>query len=230
MASPKPDKTSDNHRQRMRERVITHGAETLADYELVEMLLYHSIPRQDTKPLAKELLKKFKSLQGVLHSGYDELIAIDKVGSQTAMMMTLIREVSRRISAEEAFNKGAILQSWTEVINYCREELGRRPTEAFMALYLDATNRLITKNVFEAGTVNKVAVYPREIVKSALKSNAVAVILVHNHPSGDTSPSKQDIALTKTIKDALMTLDITLHDHIIISASDHDSFKQLGLL
>jgi DNA repair protein RadC len=219
------------HRERMRERVIQHGTETLADYELLEMLLYHVIPRQDTKPQAKKLVDRFsKSLEGLFHCKYDDLIAVEGVGPKTALMITLIREISLRISKEKAFDKEAVLNSWSAVLDFCRVKIGHSSTEIFMVIFLDSTNRLIKHEEFETGTVNKVAVYPREIVKLAITYNAVSVILVHNHPSGDTTPSKQDITMTKTIKEALKTIDVTLHDHIIVSASSHTSFKEIGLM
>ncbi|MCE2517333.1 MAG: DNA repair protein RadC [Alphaproteobacteria bacterium] len=219
-----------NHRKRMRQRIADKGHGSLVDYELVEVLLYGVQAQGDTKPLAKALLKHFGSIQELVQAPYDELIRIDGVGPMTAQSIALIREFNLRISKHEAFDRAPLLQSWDAVIAHCRMTIGHSRTEKFMAIYLDSMNGLITEDVFETGTVNKVTVYPREIVKSALAHHAVAVIIVHNHPSDNTTPSKQDIAMTKTIRDALNTVDIALHDHLIISKSNVSSFKTLGLM
>lgn len=230
MPNDNPSSDSKQHRQRIRDRIAKHGADSLVDYEVIEVLLYYAIPRVDTKPCAKALLKKFGSLQAVFHASETELLSVKGIGKNSANLIGLVKDLSARIVLEDAFKKGPLLASWPAVTNYCRNEIGHKKTEVFMALYLDSSNRLISQDIFDTGTVNKVAVYPREIVRSALTEHAVAVIIVHNHPSDDTTPSKPDIAMTKTIKNALQTVDITLHDHMIIGKSSATSFKQLGLI
>lgn len=230
MSNDDPSSDSKKHRQRMRARIEKHGAESLVDYEIIEVLLYHAIPRIDTKPHAKALLKKFGSLQSVFHANKADLLSVKGIGDNSANLIALVKNLSARIVQEDAFKKGPLLASWPAVTNYCRSEIGHRKTEVFMALYLDSSNRLISQDTFDTGTVNKVAVYPREIVRSALAHHAVAVIIVHNHPSDNTTPSKPDIAMTKTIMNALQTVDIALHDHMIIGKSSATSFKQLGLI
>lgn len=219
------------HRERIRKRIVENSPSSLADYELLEAILFYVFKRGDTKQLAKDLLdENGKSLQAVFHASYDELTEIEGIGDKVAILLVLIHEVSARMVVKSAFGDKPLLQSWSAVLDHCRMQIGHMKNEAFLALYLDSTNKLISQDLFETGTVNKVTIYPREVVKSALKYNAVAVIIVHNHPSGNTTPSKQDIAMTNAIQDALKTVDIILHDHIIISKSQHDSFKQLGLL
>lgn len=219
-----------NHRDSMRKRMTNKGVGTVVDYELIEVLLFYTQSRGDTKPLAKALLQQFKTIHELVYATREDITSIKGAGPATALLFELIREVNLRISKEAAFDQGPLLQSWQAVITYCREQIGRSPTEKFMALYLNSSNRLIEDDVLDTGTVNRVTVYPREIVKTALSLNAVAVIIVHNHPSDDTTPSKQDIAMTKAIRDALKTVDIILHDHLIIGKSSDTSFKQLGLM
>ena len=219
-----------NHRKRMRARIEEHGTATLVDYELLEVLLYAVIPRRDTKPIAKALLQRFKSFRQILIADITKLTEIDGIGRDSAIFIKTLAEVYTRISKEEVFDDSPVLRSWDSVINFLNLEIGHSETEAFIALFLNSNNALIHSEILAKGTVNRVAIFPREIVKTALTHNAVSVIIAHNHPSGDLTPSQQDIKMTHAIQDALKTIDIKLHDHVIISKTSHESFKQLGLL
>ena len=219
-----------NHRKRMRNRITTHGAQTLADYELLEVLLFAFIPRRDTKDTAKNLLSRFQSFRKILAADIDALCDVPGIGRDTAIYFNTLAEMYSSIAKEEAFDDGPILKSWDAVIKFLQDEIGMRENEHFVALFLSSNNKLLNYDILASGTVNRVTVYPREIVKSALKYHAVSVIIAHNHPSGDITPSKQDITMTNNIRDALKTVDITLHDHVIVSFSKYQSFKQLGLL
>ena len=214
----------------MRDRIADHGAQTLADYELLEVILFAVIPRRDTKPTAKALLDKFKSFRKIMAADIDELVEINGIGRDTAIFLKTLAEINTRISKENAFDDAPILRSWSSVINFLQQEIGMKNTESFAALFLGSNNKLLSSEILATGTVNRVSVYPHEVVKLALKHNAVSVIIAHNHPSGDTTPSKQDIAMTHAIRDALRTVDISLHNHLIISSTSYESFKQLGLL
>ena len=214
----------------MRDRIIEHGPQTLADYELLEVILFAVIPRRDTKPMAKALLDTFKSFRHIMAADIDEITEVAGIGRDTAIFLKTLSEINSRISKEDAFDDAPILRSWSAVISFLQQEIGMKNTENFAALFLGSNNKLLKSEILAKGTVNRVSVYPREIVKLALKYNAVSVIIAHNHPSGDITPSKQDIAMTHAIKDALKTVEITLHDHLIISPTKYESFKQLGLL
>ena len=226
-SAPSPHKF---HRKRMRDRIAEHGPKSLADYELLEVLLYAVIPRRDTKPVAKALLARFKSFRHIMTAHLDELTEVDGIGRDTAIFILTMADVYLRITKEQAFNSSPILKSWDAVTEFLSLEIGYDDTESFIALFLGSNNKLNHYEILARGTVNRVAIYPREIVKAALKCHAVSVIIAHNHPSGDMTPSQQDINMTAAIQDALKTVDITLHDHLIIGKSEHQSFKQLGLL
>ncbi len=219
-----------NHRKRMRDRIFMHGPDTLVDYELLEVLLFAVLPRRDTKPIAKALLARFKTLRQLLAADIDELTEIDGIGRDAAIFINAMSALFMRTTKEEAFDDAPILRSWDAVLDFLKLDIGLRETECFVALFLGANNKLLQHDILASGTVNRVSVYPREIVKLALKCHAVSVIIAHNHPSGDVTPSKQDINMTYAIRDALQTVEIKLHDHIIIGQSKHESFKQLGLI
>jgi DNA repair protein RadC len=217
------------HRQRLRDRFLKGGAEALADYELLELLLFVAIPRRDVKPLAKTLLDTFGSLQGVLGAEIDRLIQIKGIQENTALALKVVAAAARTMSREQVIERN-ILTSWDKVIDYCRTALAHEPTERFHLLFLDRKNVLIADEVQQEGTIDHTPVYPREVVKRALALNASAIIMVHNHPSGDTTPSRADIEMTKRVRDALGAVGITLHDHLVIGRAGHASFKALGLL
>ena len=217
------------HRDRLRQRIIERGAASLHDYEVLEALLFNVISRRDTKPLAKTLLDKFGSFRGLINARPEELESVEGIGKQADVFLILIREMTLRLSRHDAF-ANPVLSSWNEVITYCRERIGYKKTESFMVLYLNSKNTLILDEKPQKGTFDRVMVYPREIVKTATQHDAASVILVHNHPSDHTEPSKPDIEMTKAIVQALQTVNIAVHDHIIIGPSNHTSFKTLGLL
>lgn len=217
------------HRQRLRERLLQQGPQSLADYEVIEFLLFGAKARGDMKPPAKALMAKFGSLAGVLAAAPEDLTKVPEVGEASAAALKIVAEAARRMAREEVIDQ-PVISSWDKLLAYCRISLGREKVERFHLLFLDRKNRLIADESQQRGTVDHTPVYPREVVKRALELSASAVILVHNHPSGDTSPSKADIAMTREIVAAADKLGVRVHDHIVISKSGHSSFKAMGLL
>jgi DNA repair protein RadC len=232
LAPAAPDKPAPHyhgHRQRLRDRFVQNGAGALSDYELLELMLFRVIPRADTKATAKALLARFGSFPEVLGAPVKLLQEVDGIGDTAAI------EIKVFAAAAERMAKGAIagrqmLSSWSDVITYCRAAMAFEPREQFRILFLDKKNVLIADEVQQTGTVDHTPVYPREIVRRALELSATAVILVHNHPSGDPTPSSADIDMTKTIVETAKPLGITVHDHIIVGKSGHASFKGLQLI
>lgn len=227
MAGDKPH--YHGHRARFRERVREHGAETLADYELLEGLLFGAKPQGDTKPLAKDLLQRFGSLNGVLTAAPRELESVPGVKDAGITLFKLTREAARRLAREEVINR-PVISSWEKLLEYCRTAIGHEAAERFHLLFLDKKNVLIADETQQRGTIDHTPVYPREVVKRALELGASALILVHNHPSGDPTPSRADIAMTQEVQEAAGKLGIAVHDHIVITRSSHASFRALGLL
>ncbi len=227
MAEDKPHYLE--HRQRLRERVLGPGADTLADYELLEGLLFHAQARRDVKPLAKALIERFGTLAGVMAADPKDLAAVPEMGNASIATLKLVQEAAKRMAREEVIDR-PVISSWDRVLDYCRTTIGREDTERFHLLFLDKKNQLIADETQQRGTVDHTPVYPREVVKRALELGASALILVHNHPSGDTTPSRADIAMTEEIVEAAGKLGILVHDHIVISRSGHSSFRSLGLL
>jgi DNA repair protein RadC len=217
------------HRDRLRSRYREHGEAALADYEILELLLFRLIPRRDTKPIAKALLHRFGTLAGVFGASPALLQEIDGIGEAVALDLKLVATVSQRTLKSELRNK-QVLGSWSAVINYCHAAMAHEDREQFRLLFLDKRNVLIADEVQGRGTVDHTPVYPREVVKRALELSATAIILVHNHPSGDPTPSRADIDMTKTIIDTARPLGITVHDHIIIGRDGHASLKGLRLI
>ncbi len=217
------------HRKRLRERLLGRGADSLEDYELLEALLFSANTRVDTKPIAKRLLKTFGSLGAVLAAEPSRLQAVEGMGEVSAASLKAVEAASRRLLREEARER-PVISSWNRLLAYCRAQLAHETVENFHLLFLDTRNHLIADERQQRGTIDHTAVYPREVVKRALELGAAAVILVHNHPSGDPTPSKADIAMTKEIKAAAAPLGIEIHDHIIIGKAGHTSFKSRGLL
>jgi DNA repair protein RadC len=217
------------HRARLKERILKATQGNIADYELLESILHLSIPRRDTKPLAKELIAYYGSFGKVIYASEDSLSQFKGIGNSTLAVFRIIQESVSRLTKEEIINK-PIISCWKSLLDYCRSTMGHSSNEQFRVLYLDNNNALIADELQDNGTVNHVAVYPREIAKAALNHGAVAMILVHNHPSGNTKPSNADIELTKHIAQTANLLGISVHDHIIISSSSHYSFKAHGLL
>jgi DNA repair protein RadC len=217
------------HRDRLRQRFREAGPAALADYELLELLLFRSIPRADTKARAKALLKRFGSLAEVLGAPEHLLREVEDVGEAAALDLRIVAAVAQRMVRSEIKGR-EVLSSWNQVIDYCRSAMAFEEREQFRILFLDKKNALIADEVQQTGTVDHTPVYPREVVRRALELSATAIILVHNHPSGDPTPSRADIDMTKTIIDSARPLGIAVHDHIIIGKKGHASMKGLLLI
>jgi DNA repair protein RadC len=217
------------HRERLRERFRTAGPDALSDYEMLEMVLFAALPRRDTKPLAKSLLKKFGSFAEVIHAPEARLREIDGIGAASVIQLKLIAAAATRIAKGELRERTA-LSSWNDVIDYCRTSMAFADREQFRLLFLDKRNQLISDEVQQTGTVDHTPVYPREVIKRALELSATALILVHNHPSGDPTPSQADIQMTKAIIDIAKPLGIAVHDHIIVGRGGHASLKGMRLI
>ena len=216
------------HRRRLRERFLSNG-QSLPDYELLELLLFHAIPRIDVKPLAKDLIARFGSFAGVLSAPPERLAEFDELSDNVIVLLKAVRESGERLARAEVMAQ-PVIASWEKLLDYCRASIGHAEIEHFRLLFLDRKNRLIADEVQQKGTVDHTPVYPREVVKRALELNATAIILVHNHPSGDPTPSTGDIAMTREIQGTCEKLGIALHDHVIIAKTGHSSLRGLGLI
>jgi DNA repair protein RadC len=217
------------HRDRLRARFAEAGGDALPDYELLELVLFRSIPRRDVKPIAKELLKRFGTFAEVLAAPPHLLTETERVGESVVTDLKIVEAAARRI-AKGAVAKRPVLSSWNAVLDYCRTAMAFVQKEQFRLLFLDKRNALIADEVQQSGTVDHTPVYPREVVKRALELSASAIILVHNHPSGDPTPSSADIRMTRDIIDVAKPLGITVHDHIIVGREGHASLKGLRLI
>jgi DNA repair protein RadC len=217
------------HRERLRQRFRGAGADALSDYELLEMVLFRALPRGDVKPLAKSLIKKFGSFAEVVHAPATRLREVDGVGDATITEIKLIAAAASRV-AKGQLKQRTMLSSWEAVIDYCRTTMAFADKEQFRILFLDKRNQLISDEVQQVGTVDHTPVYPREVIKRALELSATAILLVHNHPSGDPTPSQADIQMTKAIIDIAGPLGIAVHDHIIVGKNGHASMKGLRLI
>ena len=204
------------------------GAGALADYEMLELLLFRSIPQRDTKPIAKALLDRFGSLAEVLGAPAHLLEEVKGIGPSVAFDLKLVASVGERMLRSQIRGRH-VLSSWSQVLDYCRAAMAFEPREQFRILFLDKKNMLIADEVQQTGTVDHTPVYPREVARRALELSATAIILVHNHPSGDPTPSRADIEMTKTIADTTKPLGIMVHDHIIVGKTSHASMKGLQL-
>ncbi len=217
------------HRERMRDKLLERGPDALADYELLEMLLFFAQPRGDTKPLAKKLVGRFGSFAAVLTAPQRDLFAVPGLGKQTIAAIKLVDASAKRLARAEVMDR-PVLNNWDRLLEYLHAALAREKVEQFRVLFLDNRNRLLADEAQSRGTVNHTPVYPREVVKRALELNATGLILVHNHPSGDPTPSQEDLAMTQEVKRAAQTLSITLHDHLIIGNGRWTSLRQERLL
>ncbi len=217
------------HRARLRARFLNGGADALPDYELLELLLFAAVPRRDVKPLAKTLLNQFGGFADVIAAPRARLLEIDGVGDAVVAQLKIAEAAALRLSKTQIMGRPA-LSSWQALLDYCSAAMARATVEEFRVLFLDRKNVLIADEVQMRGTVDHTPVYPREIVKRALELGASALILVHNHPSGDPTPSRADIDMTREIVSATKPLRITVHDHLVIARSGHVSFKASGLL
>lgn len=218
-----------DHRARLRLRFEEAGPIALSDYELLELFLFRTIPRQDTKPLAKALLTKFGTLAAVLAAPVQRVAEVKGAGPAVAADLKTAQALFERASKGE-FKQRTVIGSWSQLVNYCRMAMAHAPREQFRVLFLDVKNQLIADEVMNEGTVDHAPVYPREIARRALELSAAAVILVHNHPSGDPKPSAADIAITRDIVDAAAAISVKVHDHLVIGRERVESFKSLGLL
>jgi DNA repair protein RadC len=223
------DNGAAGHRERLRARFLKGGAEAMPDYELLELTLFAAIPRRDTKPLAKALLKRFGSFAEVVAAPRGRLLEIPGVGESVANHLKIVEAAAQRLAKSRVMGRPA-LSSWAALLDYCTAAMARSEKEEFRVLFLDRKNHLIADEVQNRGTVDHTPVYPREIIKRALELGASSIILVHNHPSGDPTPSKTDIAMTREIAGAAKALSIAVHDHLVIGRGGHASFKSLGLL
>ena len=213
----------------MRQRLLSAGTEALADYELLEFLLYSAKPQGDTKPTARALMNRFGSLAGVLGADADALRAVPGVKDATAAALLAVRAAARQMLLAEIKDK-PVLANWQALLDYCTARFGFAGAEEFHLLFLDVKNAMIADEKQQEGTIDHTPVYPREVVKRALELGASAIIMVHNHPSGDTTPSKADVEMTRAVRDAAKAVGVALHDHVIIGRGRHTSFKTSGLL
>jgi DNA repair protein RadC len=217
------------HRQRLRQRFLDGGTDALPDYELLELMLFLAIPQRDVKPLAKQLLAHFGGFAAVLNADPAQLTKIDGVKESTAAMLKIVEAAARRLTRTEMLERPVIASS-EALIDYCRVNLAYLPREHLHLLFLDRRNAVIAGETQAEGTIDHTPVYPREVARRALELNASAVIMVHNHPSGDPRPSRADIEVTRKVAAALNAIGVTLHDHLIVGRSGHASFKAEGLM
>lgn len=217
------------HRERLRKRFLSGGHAPMPEYELLELLLFNAIERIDVKPLAKRLLAAFGDMNGVIAASQTNLLRVEGATAKVYLQLRIAEAFAHRMGQAKIMDK-EVLSSWTEVVSYCRTTMAHRDTEQFRVLFLDRRNRVIADEAQGEGTVDHVPVYPREVARRALELNACALILVHNHPSGDCTPSGPDIEMTAKIVAACGALDIVIHDHMIIGKDDEVSFRSLGLI
>jgi DNA repair protein RadC len=220
---------SDGHRERMRARLLKAGPEALADHEMIEMVLYLALPRRDTKPLARALLDRFRSFADVIAAPVPELLGVEGMGEAAAAALKTVQAAALRL-ARGTLADLPLLTNWPQLLAYLTTMLAHEPVEQARVLFMDVRNRLLADEVQGRGTVNHTPLYPREVLKRALELHATALVLAHNHPSGDPSPSADDIAITREIKDAAAALRIVLHDHVIIAGARWFSFREAGLI
>ncbi len=217
------------HRERLRARFREAGADALADYELMELVLFRAVPQRDVKPLAKQLIEHFGSFAEAVAAPSSRLKEIEGVGEAIVTELKVVEAAARHL-AKGKLKKKKLLSTWSSVLDYCRTSMAFADKEQFRIIFLDKRNQLIADEVQQTGTVDHTPVYPREVVKRALELSATAIILVHNHPSGDPTPSSADIQMTKQIIDIARPLGIEVHDHIIVGKEGHSSLKGLRLI
>ncbi len=223
----KTDNPNSGHRQRLKDKFVNSGARGLHDYELIELLLTFAIPRRDVKPIAKSLIKRFKSYKGVMDATIDELKTVDGMGDNSAALLNLIKASATYYLEENIINKNYV-KSPEEVINYLKVALSGEKIEKFLALFLSAKNEILGLEVLHEGTIDQTKIYPRKALEEAFKHNARSIIFVHNHPSGDPTPSESDKMITRNLEIAAQSVDIKVHDHIIIGRDSHFSGRENG--
>jgi len=228
--SIRPAPTSaEGHRERLRQRLLTAGSDSLNDQDLLELILFLALPRRDTKPIARALLARFGSFANVIAAPVHELRAIEHMKDSGPAALKAVYAAALRLAKAEVVNR-PLLNNWDGLMAYLNAVLARERVEQFRVLFLDTRNRLLADEAQARGTVNHTPVYPREVVKRALELQATALILVHNHPSGDPTPSRDDIEMTREVGQAARALNIVLHDHVIVGNGRWLSFRQQGLL
>ncbi len=228
MTRPKASDCS-GHRRRLKEKYLSSSIAAFHPYEAVELLLTFALPRRDVKPLAKELLRRFGSLRGVVASDAAELLSVPGLGEHAVALIKLVKDLGDLYLKEKAMDRIQI-SCTQELLDYCRCTMGGLKEEQFRIIYLDTRNRMMDVDILEKGVVNQAVVYPRKVIEHALKRKASALILVHNHPSGHVVPSEADIRLTRTIEEAARVLDILIHDHLIVGEEKVFSFREEGMM
>ena len=219
----------EGHRERLRERLQRAGPKSLADHELLELVLFRAIPRRDVKEIARNLITQFGDISAVMSAPPDELIKFDNITQRVVYEFLTIQAAALRLGQSKIL-KGDLLASWDDLVIYCRTKMAENKVEEFHVLFLDKQNRVIADEVMGRGMVDHTPVYSREVLKRALALNATALIIAHNHPSGDPSPSKADIEMTYKLRDLAKSFNLALHDHLIIARGEVLSFKSQGLL
>src|SRR5262245_43332774 len=230
--SPEPAEPAPHyhgHRQRLRQRFLAAGSDAVSDYEVLELILFRAIPQRDVKPLAKELIKKFGSFPEALAAPIERLKEVKGLGEAAITELKIVHAAATLLARGEVKQR-PVLSSWSNVLDYCRSAMAFADKEQLRVLFLDKRNALIADEVQQTGTVDHTPVYPREVVKRALELSATAIVLVHNHPSGDPSPSRADIEMTKAIVDIARPLGIAVHDHLIVGKDGHASLKAMKLM
>lgn len=230
--SPKPKTLKPHyhgHRDRLRARFLEGGESALADYELLELYMFRSLPRRDVKPIAKDLIAKFGSFAEVITAPLHLLIEVKGVSEKTALDLKILQAGAIKLGQQSIMHR-PVLSSWSALLDYCRSVMQFENKEQFRVLFLDRKNRLIADEILGHGTIDRAPVYPREVIKRSLEVGAAAIILAHNHPSGDPTPSRSDIEMTNQIIAAAKAININVHDHLIIGRNDTVSFKTLGLM
>jgi DNA repair protein RadC len=226
---PSPAFGVNGHRARLRTRFLSAGGDAVADHELIEMVLFLALPRRDTKPIARALIAYFGSYAAAISASVPDLLAVDGLGEAGVAALKIVQVSAQRLAKAEVLFR-PVLSNWDRLMEYLQAVLAREKIEQFRILFLDNKNRLLADEAQTRGTVNHTPVYPREVVKRALELRATAIILVHNHPSGDPSPSQEDIDMTREIKHAAAALSIVLHDHVIVGNGKWHSFRKMSLL
>jgi len=227
--SQQPAHDGSGHRARLRQRLLASGGDALADYEILEYLLATAIPRRDTKPLAKRLLAEFGGLGGVMNAEPEALARIKGMGDGAVAAIRIVHAATLRLLSRE-MEEEHVLSSWQALLDYLRADMAHRGTERVRVLHLNAKNRLLRDEVMSEGTIDQSAIYVREVLRRALDIGSSAVILVHNHPSGDPQPSHQDIAITRELIEAGRKVGVGVHDHIVMARDGHASMRALGLI
>ncbi len=229
LPAPAPATSMEQHRSRLRAKLLQAGPDALADHELLEIVLFGAILRRDTKPIAYRLLARFGSFAAALSAPARDIAAVDGMGEASAAMLKAVHGAAVRLARAEVIGR-PVLSNWDALMGYLNAAMAREPVEQFRILFLDSKNRLLADEAQARGTVNHTPVYPREVVRRALELQAAALILTHNHPSGDPTPSRDDILMTRQIVEAAKALSITVHDHVIVGNGVWLSFRKEGLL